>query len=144
VAEEEERNRRQKFLDRSFEVQKHISTLSTAASLLILAVYRERPFEGDLLALTLMLLAVTAMIAVHGMAVTALEERRPRPYRSPDPDSFDRRVFRLTSLASSLLIASVVAFALFLFDVPLWLAVGVLVVVIVPLVLIRRKQQRRG
>jgi hypothetical protein len=47
VPETEVTDKRKEFRDRSFELQKHTSTLSTAAALLILAVYRERPFKVD-------------------------------------------------------------------------------------------------
>ena len=43
---------RQRFLDRCFECLKHAATLSTAAALLILAIYREAPFVERLLAVT--------------------------------------------------------------------------------------------
>ena len=43
---------RQRYLDRCFEFLKHTTTLSTAAALLILAIYREAPFEERLLAVT--------------------------------------------------------------------------------------------
>src|SRR5215208_4380891 len=65
----------QEFRDRCFEVQKHVATLSTAASLLILAVYRERPFEELLLAVTLVLMALSVVIVVHGMTFQATDVR---------------------------------------------------------------------
>jgi hypothetical protein len=136
VADAEDRDRRHEFLDRSFELQKQVATLSTAASLLILAVYRERPFEGNLLAVTLALLALCALLSVHGMTTIALDEHRPG--RVPrDPASFDRYVRTVTTSASNLLTAAVVVFALFLFDVPFWWAVGVLAMVLVVLLLLR-------
>jgi amino acid transporter len=138
VSDTEGHEHRQDFRDRSFEVQKHISTLSTAASLLILAVYRERPFEGKLLAITLVLLAISALLSIHGMTALALDKRRPR--RSIDPETFDRYIHRVTSTASTLLTAAVIVFALFLFDVPAWIALGSVgaVLVLVLLVLWRR------
>jgi hypothetical protein len=152
VSDTEGREHRQDFRDRSFEVQKHISTLSTAASLLILAVYRERPFEGKLLAITLVLLAISALLSIHGMTALALDERRPRRSIDPDPETFDRYIHRVTSTASNLLTAAVIVFALFLFDVPAWIALGSVGAVLVLVLLVlwrrhrnatRRRPQRR-
>ncbi len=42
----EEQEQRKEVLDRSFEFLKHITTLSTAAGLLILAIYCEQPFQA--------------------------------------------------------------------------------------------------
>jgi hypothetical protein len=133
VPDSEQRERRQEFRDRSFEVQKHLATLSTAASLLILAVYRERHFEGYLLAATLILLAVSALLSIHGMTAIALDDRRPRRTYDPDPDTFDRYIYRVTGTASNILTAAVVVFALFLFGVPFWIGLtvpGVLLVLL--------------
>ena len=93
--------------------------------MLILAVYRERPFELNLLAPTLLLLAISALISIHGMTAIALYARRPLRPTDPDPDSFDRYISRLTISASNILTA-VVVFALFLFDVPFWIALRIL------------------
>jgi amino acid transporter len=143
VADAEERDRRQTFRDRVFELQKHISTLSTAASLLILAVYRERPFGKDLLAITLVLMAVTAVVAVYGMTVIALDEHPSRWYRR-DPDTFELHIHRIANISSSVLVASVVAFALYLFDIPFWIAVGVLIVLLVVILLLLRRRRREA
>jgi amino acid transporter len=138
VADAEERNRRQELRDRSFELQKHVSTLSTAASLLILAVYRERPFEVDSLVATLVLLALSAVIAVYGMTVITLDEHRPSRYRyRPDPESVDRHIYWVANAAPILFIAAVVGFAPYLFDVPFWIAIPVLWVVITTLQWVR-------
>jgi amino acid transporter len=144
VPDTEDRNWRQEFRDRSFEVQKHVATLSTAASLLILAVYRERPFELNLLAPTLLLLAISALISIHGMTAIALYARRPLRPTDPDPDSFDRYISRLTISASNILTAAVVVFALFLFGVPFWVALGILGVLLVVVLLVLRRRKRRN
>jgi hypothetical protein len=127
-ARDQERQERehnlQEFRDRCFEVQKHVATLSTAAALLILAVYRERPFEEALLAVTLVLLAMSVVIAVHGMHVQARDTRDPR--ESFTMLSYDEHINWTTSGASNLLIGAVVALAFFLFHIPLWIALGVL------------------
>jgi len=111
--------------------------------LLILAVYRERPFEGKLLAITLVLLATSALMSIHGMTALALYERRPRRTIDPDPDAFDRYIDRLTISASTLLTAAVIVFALFLFDVPFLIALGGLgaALLFVVLVLLRRHRK---
>ena len=121
-AKEEKARRLQEFRDRCFEVQKHVATLSTAAALLILAVFRERPFEERLLADTLLLLALSAVIAVHGMTFQAKEVRGPEASIL----RYDRHISWTTENASLLLIMAVGTFALFLFNVPFWLALGVL------------------
>jgi hypothetical protein len=125
-AKEEKARRLQEFRDRSFEVQKHVATLSLAASLLILAVYRERPFELDLLAVTLGMLATSAVIAIHGMNVQARDA-----HLSATILSYDEHISWTTNFASNFLILAVVTFALFLFNVPFRLALGVVGVVAV-------------
>lgn len=125
-AKEEKARRLQEFRDRCFEVQKHVATLSLAASLLILAVYRERPFELDLLAVTLGMLATSAVIATHGMSVTALNADLPTAVLG-----YDSQISWTTSLSSNLLIMAVVTLALFLLQVPFSLALGVVGVVVV-------------
>lgn len=121
----------QEFRDRCFEVQKHVATLSTAASLLILAVYRERPFEESVLGVTLGLLALSAVIAVYGLNFQATGVRY-----TTLTQWYDRRIDATTSLSSSLLIMAAVTLAFFLFHIPIWVALGVLGVWFVAFLLI--------
>jgi hypothetical protein len=133
--DQEQARRLLEFRDRCFEAQKHIATLSTAASLLILAVYRERPFEESLLAVTLVLLALSAVIAVHGITFQAADVHAQASFLG-----YDKHIYWTTTIASNFLIMAVVTLALFLFHVPFWFALGVLgvvVVVYVALLLIR-------
>jgi hypothetical protein len=122
--QEQEREREhnlQEFRDRCFEVQKHVATLSTAASLVILAVYRERPFEDFLLAITLLLLAISVVLAVEGMTFQARDVRDQVSLLG-----YDRHIELTTTGASNFLIMAVVGLAFFLFHIPLWIAIGVL------------------
>jgi hypothetical protein len=128
-----ERERRlQEFRDRCFEVQKHVATLSTAASLVILAPYRERPFEEGVLGLALGLLALSAVMAVHGMSFQAEAVR----VQEASYLGYDKHISRATEYSSGLLILAVVMLALFLFNISLWLALGVFVVWLVGFLLI--------
>jgi hypothetical protein len=48
VTDKEEREQRKEFLDRCFEFLKHITTVGTAAALLILAIFLRATIRGDL------------------------------------------------------------------------------------------------
>jgi hypothetical protein len=111
-----------------------------------------RPFEGDLLAITLVLLAISALLSVHGMASIALYERNPGRTIDPEPETFDRYIYRITGSASNILTAAVVVFALYLFEVPFWIALGIVGAALVLLLVVlwrrhrnatRRRPQRR-
>jgi hypothetical protein len=79
VADLQERYDRQRFLDRCFELLKHVTTLSTAVALLILALYREEPFNVRILALTLILIGLCVVVSVFGMQMIALGSQKPQP-----------------------------------------------------------------
>jgi hypothetical protein len=127
----DDRERAERLRNRCFEVQKHVATLSTAASLLILAVYRERPFEESVLGVTLGLLALSAVIAVYGLNSQATGVRY-----TTLTQWYNRRIDSTTSLSSSLLIMAAVTLAFFLFHIPIWVALGVLGVWFVAFLLI--------
>jgi hypothetical protein len=59
----------EEFVKLTFELCKHLTTLSTAAGLIVLAVYRELTFDEWLLAATLILFGVTIVVALYVMAV---------------------------------------------------------------------------
>jgi len=73
---------RQRFLDRCFESLKHVTTLSTAAALLILAIYREQPFKERLLTVTLILMGLCVVLSVFGMLTIAMGSRELPPYQT--------------------------------------------------------------
>ena len=138
---EEEARMLLEFRERCFEVQKHVATLSTAASLVILAVYRERPFEERLLAFTLILLGLSAVIAVYGMTFQADKARyRADSARTQTSHTgYDFRISLTTTLSSNCLIYSVVALAFYLLHIPFGLmALGVLGIVFVTLRILGR------
>ena len=81
MANTREGDDRQRYLVRCFEFLKHVATLSTAAALLILAIYREESFKERLLALTLGLLGLCVVISAFGMQIIATGSREPPPNR---------------------------------------------------------------
>jgi hypothetical protein len=68
----EERQESKEFLDRCFEFLKHMSTLGTAAALLLLAIFRERPFEFFLLTAAVSLLGLCVVLSVWGMLLISV------------------------------------------------------------------------
>jgi hypothetical protein len=104
-----------------------------------------------LLAVTLLLMAISALMSIQGMTAIALYERplyERRPLRpiDPDPDSFDSYIYSLTSGASYILTAAVVFFALFLIDLPYGIALGIVgtLIVVLLLALWRGRRHRRN
>jgi hypothetical protein len=70
VAEVGPRERQtEEFMRLTFELCKHLTTLSTAGGLLVLAVYRELTFDEWFLAATLILFGLTIVVALYVMAV---------------------------------------------------------------------------
>jgi hypothetical protein len=104
---------RQGFLDRCFEFLKHVATLSTAAALLILAIYRERPFQTRLLAVTLILIGLCVVISLFSMQLIAMGSRSPFWGEShSSEETHDSVIGWLTVTSGNLFTASVVTFAL--------------------------------
>jgi hypothetical protein len=134
---------RQQFLDRSFEFLKHVTTLGTAAALLILAIYREAPFQRFLLAVTLILLGLCVVISVYGMQLIALSSLKPPPSQTiMSEERQDAIVRRLTATSGTLFIAAVIGFALTVLYVPIWPAVAVLLALILGLPLSTMRRRR--
>jgi len=148
VVDPEERDKREDFLDRSFELLKHISTICTAASLLILAVFRERPFEEAFLGVTLAILALAALSCLYGMFSIATRVH-PVFGRETNPRTFDLYVHLIAANALSMLSASGVVFALYLADVPSWIVFGVfgvfgVLLAVLPVLSLIAWKKRRG
>ena len=141
---------RQRFFDRCFEFLKHITTLSTAAALLILAIHREEPFQTLLLAVTLILIGLCVVQSVYSMQLIALDSRsessgwlRSRLFSEQTQDEITAL---LTVLSGALFSASVVAFALLLLEVPFWPSIailGTLVLLLTVLLLLHRRRYKR-
>jgi hypothetical protein len=139
---------RQQLWDRCLESLKHITTLSTAAALSILAIYREEPFKERLLALTLILLGSCVVISVFGMVLISVSSGRQPPYITLLSEETEDAVIRwLTISAGCVLMASVVAFTLAVLSVPFWPQVGILLALFVLLVgtllFVRRRHKRQ-
>jgi len=139
---------RQRYLDRCFESLKHVTTLSTAAALLILAIYREQPFKEGLLALTLILMGLCVVLSVFGMLTIALGSRELPPYQTAISEKTeDAMVWAITTGAGVVFSASVIAFALAILSAPFWPSLVVLLALLVLLigallyVRFRRKRQ---
>jgi hypothetical protein len=110
---------RQRFLDRCFEFLKQTATLSTAAALLILAIYREAPFEERLLAITLFLLGVCVVNSVFGMLGIAVGSGKHTldPIRLSE-ETQDGLTRFITTNSAVTLTGSIIAFALAILEVP--------------------------
>jgi hypothetical protein len=108
---------RQRFLDRCFEYLKHVTTLSTAAALLILAIYREAPFKERLLALTLILLGLGVVVSVFGMLVISLGSLTPPNQTAISDKTQDTTIGSITLAAAGIFIGSVSSLALVILDV---------------------------
>jgi len=139
---------RQQLWDRCFESLKHITTLSTAAALLILAIYREEPFKERLLALTLILLGICVVISVFGMVVISVSSGKQPPYIIlPSEETEDTTIRWMTIGAGCVFMASVAAFALAVLAVPfwpqLWILVAMAVLLVVALLFVRWRRKRQ-
>ena len=139
---------RQRFLDRCFESLKHVTTLSTAAALLILAIYREQPFNERLLTVTLVLMGLCVVLSVFGMLTIAMGSRELPPYQTAiSAKTEDALVWSITTVAGVVFSASVIAFALAILAAPFWPSLVVLLALLVLLigallyVRFRRKRQ---
>jgi len=148
VANTREGDDRQRYLDRCFEFLKHVATLSTAAALLILAIYREESFKERLLALTLGLLGLCVVISAFGMQIIATGSREPPPNRRTfGEDTQDAMILLITSTTRAVFSAAVIAFALAILSIPFWYAtlllgaIAVLLTVLLLFVRWRRKRQ---
>jgi hypothetical protein len=140
---------RQQLWDRCLESLKHITTLSTAAALLILAIYREEPFKERLLTLTLILLGSCVVISVFGMVNISVSSGRQPPYITLFREETEDALIRwLTIGAGVVFMASVIAFALAVLSVPFWPQVGILLALLVLLVgtllYVRRRRKRQN
>jgi hypothetical protein len=148
VADTPEGGDRQRFLDRCFEFLKHTTTLSTAAALLILAIYREAPFKERLLALTLILFGLCVAVSVFGMLLISLGSGKPRPNQTTWSDETQDAIIRgITTTTGSVFIGSVGAFALSFLAVPfwhgLWILLALMGLLVGALLFIRRRRKRQ-
>ena len=136
---------RQRFLDRCFEALKHVTTLSTAAALLILAIYREAPFREHLLALPLILMGLCVVLSVFGMLTISLGSHTP-PNQPALSDTTEDAIVRWTTIvAGGVFMASVITFGLAILAVPFWYQLGTslaLLVLLVGAILFVRRRRR--
>jgi hypothetical protein len=110
---------RQRFYDRCFEFLKHITTLSTASALIILAIYREAPFRERLLAVTFLLLGICLVNSVFGMLGIAVGSGK----HAIDPihlseETLDGLTRFITTNSGVTFTGSIIAFALVILEVP--------------------------
>jgi hypothetical protein len=138
---------RQRFLDRCFEFLKHVTTLSTAAALLILAIYRETPFKEGLLALTLILLGLGVVVSVLGMLVISLGSLTPPNQTAFSDKTQDTIIRSITNAAGGIFIGSVSGLAFVILDVPFRYAIGIMLALLVlltgALLFVRRIRRRQ-
>jgi predicted membrane protein len=139
---------RQRYLDRCFEFLKHVTTLSTAAALLILAIYREQPFKERLLALTLVLMGLCVVLSAYGMLIIATGSRKPSPNQITfSEETLDAMIWWITTTTGGVFSASVIAFALAILSIPFWYALlllgAIAVLLTVSLLFVRRRRKRQ-
>jgi hypothetical protein len=138
---------RQRFLDRCFELLKHVTILSTAA-LLILAIYRETPFKERLLAFTLIPIGLCVVLSVFGMQAIAMGSRKPPPDQTAVSEKTqDAMVGWITTVTGAVFSASVIAFALVVLGVRFWTALWILLplvaLLIGALLFVRRRRKHQ-
>ena len=111
-------HRKEELVKLSFELFKHLTTLSTAASLVVLAVYQEITFERALLGATLSLFGLTVLVCVVSMlaGISYFSNRADKPAAEPT-------FVWLATVASASFVAGVEAFLLFLINLPYWAGV---------------------
>jgi hypothetical protein len=127
----DEERHREELVKLSFEMCKHLTTLSAAATLIVLAIYRELTFGSTLLGVTLSLFGLTIVVStgtmVASMSYFTNIGRRDRAAADP--------LFMWPSAAAIyIFIIGVAAFMLFLLDLPGW----VLIFVVLALLLLGR------
>ena len=115
LGREDEERHREELVKLNFEMCKHLRTLSTAATLVVLAVYREVAFEGTLLGATLSLSGVTVIVSVASMIVSmsyfTAQGRQDRAAADP-------ALMWASAVASYIFVVGAAAFMLFLLDLP--------------------------
>jgi hypothetical protein len=107
------------------------NSLSTAAALLILAIYRETPFKERLLALTLIRMGLCVVVSVFGMLLIAIGSRKPPRTQTTLSEEAEDAIARwITVTAGIVFMGSVIAFALSILAVPfrpaLWILLTLL------------------
>jgi len=116
----------------TFDLCKHLTTLSTAGILIVLAVYRELTFEDWLLSLTLVLFGLTVVVSVAIMlSVMTFFTAQGRVHEA----RYEPLLMRSARISSYLFTAAVWTFMLFLLHYPylelLTIAVGVVGILLV-------------
>jgi len=130
VSEEEirEEHRAEEFVKLCFEFFKHLTTLSTAGALVVLAVYRELAVGEWLLGLTLVLFGISILASVLSMMVcTAL-------FSSSDFEPSERLLGWAMLVSAGSFVTGSESFMLFLAEWPRWLNLALIPVVSVALV----------
>jgi ABC-type uncharacterized transport system permease subunit len=107
---------REELVKLTFELGKHLTTLSVAATLVVLAIYRELTFGSTLLGVTLSLFGLTIVVSIVLMVVSMsyFTHRGRRDRAAVDPF-----LMWVSAAASYIFVAGVGAFMLFLLDLPL-------------------------
>ncbi len=126
-AREEER-RAEEFVKLCFEVFKHLTTLSTAGALVVLAVYRELGVGGTLLGLTLVMFGVSILASVVSMLLCTTH------YASSAYGPSELVLGWLMFAAAGSFVAGAESFMLVLAEWPRWLNVVLLPVALIALV----------
>jgi hypothetical protein len=127
----DEERHREELVKLTFEMSKHLTTLSVAATLVVLAIYRELTFGSALLGVTLSLFGLTIVVSI-GLMVVSMSYFTHRGRQ--DRVAVDPLLMWASAAASYIFVAGVGAFMLFLRDLPLW----ALAFVIVALLLLAR------
>jgi len=135
ISESEDRERRaEEFAKLCFEYFKHLTTLSTAGAVVVLAVYRELTVGTVLLAATLVLFGVTILTCVISM-MACTTHFSSSPYRVSE-----RNLGWLMAGASISFVTGVESFMPLMIQLPNWANFVLLPVVVLILVWLTRRR----
>jgi predicted cobalt transporter CbtA len=124
--------RAEEYVKLCFEIFKHLTTLSTAGALVVLAVYREISIETWLVTLTLILFGLTVLTCVMSMTLAA------GYFADTSTRASERQLMWLLTVVSATFTLAVVLFTFLPLELPQWTAlILALVLVFVGVMLLR-------
>jgi uncharacterized BrkB/YihY/UPF0761 family membrane protein len=136
----DEERHREELAKLNFELCKHLTTLSVAGAVVVLAVYREVAFERVLLAITLSVFGITIIVSVLSM-ILSMAYFTVRGSR--DREAADPALMWASVLASVFFLVGIEAFMLLLLDLPVWALAFAAVGVLLPWWFVRAYFRRR-
>ena len=144
--DEQQRHTEEEFVKLTFELCKHLTTLSTAGALVVLAVYREIAFGKTLLAISLVLFGLSVLVSLVVMQATMTYftvwgRARREQGREPPVEPF---LLLTSGLAGVFFVVGVSSITLYLLDLPAWALIVLTVALLALLLFIRYLQRKRS